>query len=433
VNPSQIIAHKRDGRTLSAAELAAFIQGYAAGHIPDYQMAALAMAIYLRGMDDDETSILTAEMLRSGATLAAPDRSRRVDKHSTGGIGDKTSLIVAPLLACCGLQVPMLSGRGLGPTGGTLDKLESIPGFRTNLSLNEISTIVDRVGCVITGTTAELVPADRKLYALRDVTATVPSIALITASIMSKKLAENLAALVLDVKVGSGSFMKCHADAKRLAQTMVTVGARMGVKTSALLTDMNQPLGRMVGNSLEVDESLDVLSGGGPHDLRELSIALAAESMVLQNGSVDRERAVAVLADHLDSGRAREKFDEMVVAQGGNLAAPRRRAFHGPVFAHQDGFVASIDVEQLGLAIIEMGGGRKQLHDAIDHAVGLEMLVRLGDRVDRGQPLLNLFADADTRQAMQPSLQKAFVIGPDTIVAPPLISERIAVCERSPS
>ncbi|HEX4146081.1 MAG TPA: thymidine phosphorylase [Pirellulales bacterium] len=425
MNPSQIIARKRDGHALSAEEIAHFVQGYAAGHIPDYQMAALAMAIYLRGMDDAETALLTQEMLRSGATLAASDRTLRVDKHSTGGIGDKTSLIVAPLMACCGLKVPMLSGRGLGSTGGTLDKLESIPGFRANLSLSEIAAVVDRVGCVITGTTAELVPADRKLYALRDVTATVPSIPLIAASIMSKKLAETLAALVLDVKVGSGAFMKNRSDARRLAQTMVRVGVGMGVRNSALLTDMSQPLGRLAGNSVEVDESLAVLSGAGPQDLRELSLALAAEALVLQGSATDSLRARELLVGHLDSGRALAKFAEMIAAQGGDLSAPRPRAPAGPVLANRDGYVVSIDVERLGLAIIEMGGGRKQLDDVVDHSVGLEMLVRLGDRVRPGQPQLNVFAQPNVRQRVQASLEQAIEIGPEPVSVPPLIIERI--------
>ncbi len=277
MNPSQIIARKRDGGTLSAAEIAYFIQGYARGTIPDYQMAALAMAIYWRGMDEAETAALTEQMLRSGEVLAGDDLSSRVDKHSTGGIGDKCSLVLAPLLACCGLTVPMISGRGLGPTGGTLDKLESIPGFRTDLSAEEIRQVVDRVGCVITGATPNLVPADRKLYALRDVTATVASIPLITASIMSKKLAEGLSALVLDVKFGSGAFMKTRHSARTLAQSMVATGERMGVRTTALLTDMNQPTGRLAGNAVEVDEAIGCLSGQGPEDLQRLTFALAAE------------------------------------------------------------------------------------------------------------------------------------------------------------
>ena len=425
MNPSQIIARKRDGHPLSATQIAAFIRGYTAGQIPDYQMAALAMAIFLRGMDDNETTLLTEEMLRSGATLAAGDRSRRVDKHSTGGIGDKTSLIVAPLLACAGLEVPMLSGRGLGPTGGTLDKLESIPGFRTDLSLAEIDAVLDRVGCVITGTTAELVPADRRLYALRNVTATVPSIPLIAASIMSKKLAEQLAALVLDVKVGSGAFMKGRPEARCLAETMVAVGTRMGVKTSALVTDMNQPLGRMAGGAVEVDEALAVLAGGGPRDLRELSLALAAEVVVLQGACSDRERALASLADHLDSGRAGRSSSGWSPPRGA-IWRHRGRAPAGAILATEDGFLTTIDVERLGLAIIDLGGGRKKIGESVDHTVGLEMLVRLGDRVQRGQRLLNVFAPAEAREAAQPELWQAFQIGPQPVAALPLIVERIA-------
>src|SRR5262245_23865010 len=258
--PAGLIAKKRDGETLADGEIREFINGYVAGAVPDYQMAAMAMAIYLRGMDAAETTALTNCMLRSGAVWQwSSPRPEKVDKHSTGGIGDKTSLILAPLLACCGLQVPMISGRGLGPTGGTLDKLESIPGFRTNLSREEIREITDRVGCVITGASEELAPADKKLYALRDVTATVPSIPLITGSIMSKKLAEGLDALVLDVKVGSGAFMKSLDEARTLARSLVETGRRMGVKTTALLTDMNQPLGRMAGNLVEVQEAIATL------------------------------------------------------------------------------------------------------------------------------------------------------------------------------
>ena len=292
------------------------------GEIPDYQMAALAMAIYLRGMDDAETAALTTAQLRSGDVLPNENKDRRVDKHSTGGIGDKSSLVVVPLLACCGMKVPMISGRGLGATGGTLDKLESIPGFRTNLEIGEILCIVDRLGCVITGATPRIVPADRKLYALRDVTGTVGSIPLIVASIMSKKLAEDLTSLVLDVKFGSGAFMRTIDSAEVLAKSMVATGARMGVRTTALLTDMNQPTGRLVGNSVEVDEAMSCLSGSGPPDLQCLSLALAAEILVMENAPGDRQQAETILRSHLDSGRAREKFDEMVAAQGGDPSAP---------------------------------------------------------------------------------------------------------------
>src|SRR6478609_6905594 len=267
---ASIIAKKRDGLALRRDEIAAFVGGFARGDIPDYQMAALAMAIYCRGMTAEETAALTEAMLASGQRMPRDSGQRlRVDKHSTGGIGDKISLILAPLLACCGLAVPMISGRGLGATGGTLDKLEAIPGFRTNLSLAEIEQITATVGCVITGASDEIAPADKKLYALRDVTATVPSIPLITASIMSKKLAESLDALVLDVKFGSGAFMTSLDEARALARSLVETGKRMGVKTAALLTDMNQPLGRMAGNLVEVHEALATVQGGGPADLWE--------------------------------------------------------------------------------------------------------------------------------------------------------------------
>ena len=268
MNASFLIAKKRDGGELSAEEIAWLVHGYVAGHVPDYQKAAWAMAVYLRGMTVAETAALTEAMLHSGRTLTWPAGGLpKVDKHSTGGIGDKVSLVLAPLLACCGVQVPMISGRGLGATGGTLDKLESIPGFRTDLSIDEMRRMLAEGGCFITGTTHDLVPADRKLYALRDVTGTVPSIPLITASIMSKKLAEGLDALVLDVKFGSGAFMKTLAEARQLAESLVATGKQMGVPTTALLTDMGQPLGRMAGNAVEVNETVTALQGNGPADL----------------------------------------------------------------------------------------------------------------------------------------------------------------------
>lgn len=425
MNPCQIIARKRDGVALASQEIAAVVRGYVVGEVPDYQMSALAMAIYLRGMDAAETTTLTEEMLRSGKVLEASDISRRVDKHSTGGIGDKSSLILAPLLACCGLQVPMISGRGLGATGGTLDKLESIRGFRTNLSLDEIRDQVERVGCVITGATAELAPADRKLYALRDVTATVESIPLITASIMSKKLAESLSALVLDVKFGSGAFMKSKDDARRLARSMVAVGWRKGVETTALLTDMNQPNGRLAGNAVEVDESLEVLAGGGPDDLREVTIALATEVLIMKRMATTAEQARATLLSHLSSGRAICKFRDMVRAQAGDLDAPRSRAAKSTVTAPAGGFVAAIDVEQLGWAIIEMGGGRKQVGDPIDHSVGIEMLVRLGDRVKLGQPLTTIFAHEQSTASAARQIEQAIRIAPEPPPEQPLIAERV--------
>jgi pyrimidine-nucleoside phosphorylase len=426
MTPSQIIARKRDGGTLTVAQISEVVGGYVRGDIPDYQMAALAMAILLRGMNASETSLLTAQMLRSGETLQwSSPLPPKVDKHSTGGIGDKTSLILAPLLACCGLQVPMLSGRGLGATGGTLDKLESISGFRTDLNLAEIRELTERVGCVITGTTPELVPADRKLYALRDVTATVESIPLITASIMSKKLAENLSALVLDVKWGSGAFMKTLDQARELARSMVAVGNRMGVRTTALLTDMNQLLGKMAGNAVEVNECVDVLRGGGPADLRDLTLALGAELLVLTEVEPNAEAATSRLARLLDNGTALDKFREMVSAQGGDWDELRDVAPAHELAALRSGFVVLIDTEQLGWAIIELGGGRKVMSEPIDTSVGIEMLVRLGDEVSQGQPLLRVFAPPRRMADVQPILESAFTIADQPQPVPSLIVERI--------
>lgn len=418
LNPVITIAKKRDGHELTRPEIAEFIGGFATDQIPDYQMAALAMAIYLRGMTTAETAALTDEMLGSGQVLRWRNDGRAVvDKHSTGGVGDKTSLILAPLLACCGLRVPMLSGRGLGATGGTLDKLEAIPGYRTNLSMDEIGSLVDRVGCVITGASQELAPADRKLYALRDVTATVPSIPLITASIMSKKLAEGLNALVLDVKWGSGAFMKSSANAHALANSLVSTGQRMGVQTVALVTDMNQPLGRKCGNALEVDESIDTLQGEGPVDLWHVTEELAIELLLLTKVATDRVAAKATIDGHIASGRAMEKFVEMVAAQGGDLNRPRPLAPVSDVLSEQTGHIAAIDTELLGLAIIELGGGRKVLSDKIDFATGLEMLVRLGAPVERGQPLVQLFAHDHHRERAARLIQQAIRI---TDEPPPL-------------
>ena len=391
--PASLIAAKRDRQELNDEEIAFFVQGFAVGSIPDYQMSAMAMAIYLNGMSLREVATLTSEMLRSGTQLKWPNDSiPRVDKHSTGGIGDKTSLILAPLLAECGVQVPMLSGRGLGATGGTLDKLEAIPGFRTNLSLDEITRLTQTVGCVITGASSELAPADRKLYALRDVTATVPSIPLITGSIMSKKLAESLNALVLDVKFGSGAFMKTREQATELAHSLVDTGNRMGVRTTALLTDMNQPLGRMCGNAVEVNESVDVLKGGGPEDVRRLTIELSAELLVSAKIDHSMEAARQRCEDLLNNGAAYDRWCRMVRAQGGNPEAVLSVAPASELTADRSGLVSAIDTESLGLAIIELGGGRRQMGDVIDHSVGLEMLVRLGDAVNFGMPLVRVFS-----------------------------------------
>lgn len=387
--PARIIAQKRDGCELSDQQIAEFIRGYATDDIPDYQMAAFAMAVFLNGMTETETAALTQAMLDSGDCLRWPnDGFLRVDKHSTGGVGDKISIPLAPLLASCGLQVPMLSGRGLGPTGGTLDKLESISGFRSNLSLDEIARMTQQNGCVITSACVELAPADRRLYALRDVTATVSSVPLITASIMSKKLAESPDALVLDVKFGSGAFMKTRQQAGRLARSLVSTGYRMGVPATALITNMNQPLGRMCGNAVEIEESLQILRGEGPADVRELTLRLAGELLTMTGLCETENEATARAQSQLDSGHALENFQRMVTAQGGDLTVTRRAAPAADVIAERAGTVAEIDVEGIGYAIIAMGGGRCTMNDPIDHSVGVEMLVQVGDQIDRGQPLM---------------------------------------------
>uniref|UniRef100_A0A7C4LJA1 thymidine phosphorylase n=1 Tax=Schlesneria paludicola TaxID=360056 RepID=A0A7C4LJA1_9PLAN len=433
--PAQLIARKRDGYPLEEVEISAFVQGFARGEIPDYQMAALAMAIYFRGLSLTETKHLTSAMLRTGQVLHwTPGGPPKVDKHSTGGLGDKISLILAPLLACCGVQVPMISGRGLGATGGTLDKLESIPGFRTDLSVAEICEVTERIGCVITGQTDDLVPADKWLYALRDVTATVPSIPLITASILSKKLAESLDALVLDVKVGSGAFMKTEAEARALAASLVAVGREAGLRVAALLTDMHQPLGRMVGNAVEVHEALAVLRGEVPPDtdLRRLTLALGSEALLLAKAAPSSDDAARRLERALDSGEAYGKFRDMVRAQGGDLEAPRPIAPASEVVADQEGFLAAIDGEALGWAVVSLGGGRRQATDAVDHAVGLEMLARLGDRIARGQPLVRVFAPEDKAVAAREAIRAALSIAPERPPPRPLIVGRIAADPPAP-
>jgi pyrimidine-nucleoside phosphorylase len=427
MNVVSLISKKRDGGELTEDEIGSLIAGYVRGDVPDYQMSAWAMAVFLRGMTVGETAALTEHMLHSGVTFEWPDgESPKVDKHSTGGIGDKVSLPLAPLLACCDLQVPMISGRGLGATGGTLDKLEAIPGFRTNLSTAEFQTVCREVGCVISGATADLVPADRKLYALRDVTGTVPSIPLITASIMSKKLAEGLDALVLDVKHGSGAFMKTLDDARALARSMVDTGKRMGVPTVALLTDMNQPLGRMAGNANEVNESVDALLGKAPADLMEVTLELGAELLVLAKREATTSAARHRLEKAISSGAGLEKFREMVTAQAGSLDAPRPIAPAHDVGSPWAGYVTAIDTERLGYVIINLGGGRKQLGDKLDLSVGLEMLVRLGDKVDAGQPLARVLAQADAVGHVKRDLLAAITVGDNRVAAPKLIVERIA-------
>ncbi len=427
MNVAQLIANKRDGAELATAEIAELIADYAAGGVPDEQMSAWAMAVFIRGMTTAETAALTEAMLNSGEVFAGSPEGGppNVDKHSSGGIGDKVSIPLAPALACCGVRVPMISGRGLGATGGTLDKLEAIHGFRVDYDLAEAQRLADEVGCVICSASPKLVPADRKLYALRDVTGTVPSIPLITASIMSKKLAEGLDALILDVKCGSGAFMKTREHANALARSLVDTGKRMGVATAALVTDMNQPLGRLAGNAVEIDESVACVEGGGPDDLRALVVEQGAEALTLAGVTPSIEEGRTKIAATLDNGTAREKLAEMVRVQGGDLEAPRPRAGEAIVTTPQSGHIASIDTEALGYAVIEMGGGRKKQGDPIDPAVGLEMLVRLGDRVEAGQPIVRLFAGNQGREAAENLTANAIGIADEAPAETPLILDRI--------
>jgi pyrimidine-nucleoside phosphorylase len=386
-----VIRKKRDGGELSRAEIEYLVAGASSGELPDYQISAWLMAAVLRGLTKSETAALTDAMLHSGEVLDLSTFSaKKVDKHSTGGVGDKTSLVLAPVAAAAGLIVPMISGRGLGHTGGTLDKLESIPGFNVHLPVNEFRRVLERCGCAMIGQTAEIAPADRKLYALRDVTGTVESPYLICASIMSKKLAEGIDALVLDVKTGSGAFMKKKEDAVFLAELMVETGLRMGKKMVALITDMDQPLGLQVGNSLEVKEVLEVLRGGGPKDLRQLCVELAAWMIQLGGRAADLDEAKATAERLIKSGEALEKFREMIALQGGDAGVvdemtrlPQAK-HHMEVASPQNGYVSSIQCEHVGTACVILGGGRERKEDAVDPAVGITLHKKFGDWVGVG-------------------------------------------------
>lgn len=385
-----LIGRKRDGETLADAEIRELIAGYTRDEVPDYQMSAFAMAVYFQGMKSSETAALTRAMLESGETFSHPeDHPPIIDKHSTGGIGDKVSLPLAPLLACTGAWVPMVSGRGLGITGGTLDKLESIPGFKVGLELEDAQQQLAEIGIVMMGQTSAFCPADRKLYALRDVTGTVPSIPLITASIMSKKLAESLDRLVLDVKFGSGAFMKSEREARLLADAMIAVGQQMNVDVRACLNPMSEPLGRTVGNALEVAEAIECLNGGGPDDLRSLVLDLAEEIT-----PATREE----LAELLNNGTARAKFDQVVAAQGGNPTDLEKMAeIHvAPLIlevpAPDTGTVSQVDAGLIGQAALQLGAGRARAHDDVDFAVGFDRLVKCGEEIHQGAPLCRIHA-----------------------------------------
>ena len=392
-----LIRKKRDGQELSAAEIEFIVRGYTAGELPDYQISSWLMAVLLKGMTRVETAALTQAMLHSGEVLEWNDLpQKKVDKHSTGGVGDKTSLILAPIVAAGDLVVPMISGRGLGHTGGTLDKLESIPGFNVNLSSREMHDVLAACGACMIGQTASIVPADKKMYALRDVTGTVESPALICASIMSKKLAEGIDGLVLDVKVGCGAFMKNEGDAAHLAQLMVETGERMGKKVVALLTDMDQPLGRAVGNALEVIECIEVLRGGGPEDLKNLTLELSAWMFYLGERTKTLDEGRKLAAELIANGAALKRFGEMVRLQGGDqrvldntrLLPAARNVMD--VKATNAGYVTAIDCEKIGIASLVLGGGRSTKEDVIDPAVGLMVHKKIGDRVAVGEPLCTL-------------------------------------------
>lgn len=401
-----IIYKKRNGGKLSEDEIRFIVSGYTAGTVRDYQMSALLMAMFLRGMDKKETLSLTRAMIESGETLDLSDvPGVKVDKHSTGGVGDGVSLVLAPLAASCGVAVPMMSGRGLGHTGGTLDKLESIPGFNVNLSDIEFKRILAKAGAAMIGQTEKVAPADKKLYALRDVTATVDAVPLIAASIMSKKIAEGADALVLDVKTGSGAFMKKQEDAELLARAMIQIGKGEGKKVSALITDMDQPLGYAVGNSLEMKQSIDVMRGGGPADFRELTLELGAEMLLLAGVEKDRQKALHLLDANLRNGKALEKFREIVELQGGNPSVVDRPDKVLPfsqdtqeIPSPKKGFVRKIDTAAVGMASVLLGAGRISKEDGIDHGAGIMINKKPGDAVEKGESLATLYFGKQARR-----------------------------------
>jgi pyrimidine-nucleoside phosphorylase len=429
----RLIERKRNGEKLEPQELRELVLAYAAGQVPDYQMAALLMAVYFRGLDRAEMNALMDAMLESGKRL---DLSRlpmpRIDKHSTGGVGDKVSLILAPLIASLGVAVPMMSGRGLGHTGGTLDKLESIPGFRTALTIAEAEKQIARIGCAMLGQTEEIVPADRKIYALRDATATVEVIPLIAASIMSKKIAESLTGLVLDIKRGSGSFLPELDQEIQLAQAMIDLGAEHACPVVALLTAMDRPLGHACGNALEVAEAIAVLKGAGPPDLIEVTFALGAEMLVLATLASTREGARAMMDAAIGSGRALRKFEEIISAQGGDgrvLKDPLRlpQAPHrGEFTAQRKGVVKSVDPRTVGYGVIALGGGRRNMEDKVDPSVGLVITVKPQDHVLKGQVLATIHArskkDLETARSV---LEQAIVISDSAPQPLPLVSHRV--------
>lgn len=437
MRPQDVIRRKRDGERLSREEIEFFVKGVVGGQWADYQASALLMAIFLKGMDESETEILTQAMLHSGEILDLSEMPcPEADKHSTGGVGDKTSLVIAPLAAAAGLCVPMISGRGLGHTGGTLDKLESIPGYRVNLSLKEFRSVLKQVGFAMMGQTAEIAPADKKLYALRDATSTVEAIPLIVASIMSKKLAAGLGALVLDVKTGSGAFMREEARARELARALVATGNSCGVSTEALLTDMNQPLGRGVGHAIEVRECINILRNeteSGAEPVRELSLELAARMVALSKVEPSLDRAREKVRRALESGAGLERFRQNVEAQGGDPRVCDEPARLLPLTPNEvkvestgTGFIAQIDTTEIGFAIAEIGGGRIRIEDKVDVAVGYAAEAGIGDQVKAGETLGMLYCNDEAQaQAALERIRAAYKIRDEHASAPTLIKEVI--------
>ena len=436
INIIDLILRKRDGGALTEFEIATLVYGYTVGHIPDYQVSAFLMAAFLKGMSDEEMVALTDAMLNSGRVLDLSDiPGRKVDKHSTGGVGDKVSIPLAPIVAACGVPVPMISGRGLGHTGGTLDKLESIPGFSVDMDIAGYRKQLADIGLVMIGQTDDIAPADRKMYALRDVTGTVEFVPFIAASILSKKLAEGIDALVLDVKHGSGAFMQRESDARFLAETLVRVSEKFGKPTVALLTDMDQPLGCYAGNWPEIEESLEVLQGEGPADLVEVTMALAAE-MLLSGGRTDNlDEARALAIDAVTSGRAMDRFEQMVSHQGGSVSSLQHPAvrkegvqellIHAPSDAAD--YVARIDARLVGRAMVELGAGRRKKEDPVDPLAGVRLLKRQGERVAAGAPIARLEASTADRFDTSVSLiLEAFSFSPEATEPGSRLTDRYA-------
>jgi pyrimidine-nucleoside phosphorylase len=428
-----VIVKKRDGEELTEREIRYFVQGYSQGDIPDYQAAAWLMAIYLRGMTDQETEHLTMAMAHSGDVLDLSDVSPLVvDKHSTGGVGDKVSLVLTPVLAASGLLVGKMSGRGLGFTGGTLDKLESIPGFHSDLTVEEFKDQLRRVGIVLASQTGDLAPADGKLYALRDVTGTISSLPLIVGSVMSKKIAGGADAIVLDVKVGSGAFMKTVDAAVELAEEMVKIGTQLGRRVVALISDMNQPLGRAVGNALEVREAIDTLHGEGPEDFREHCLRVASEMLALVDQAETPEAGRAMAEEAIETGAAWGKFVDLIEAQGGDrsfIESPDRlpsAEIVEPLPAPSDGYLHKVNAAEVGLAIVDLGGGRTKKGEAIDHAVGVVTHKKVGDLVAAGEPLLTIHAnDPQKLSEARERLKAAYTVGPESVDPLPLFYGKI--------